>query len=346
MSRIGKAPITVPARRRRHRSTIAHVTVKGPKGTLVARHPRRHHRAPGGRHAPRRAPRRRAREPGPARPHPHARQQHGRRRHRRLHARSSRSSASATAPTPRARQARARPRLQPPGDGRGARRHHLRGARARRASSSAASTRRRVGQVAANIRAHPQARALQGQGRALRRRARAAQGREGREVERHEPSARRRSATPASAATGACARRCTARPSGRASRCSVRTSTSSLQVIDDGAGRTLAAASTVEADLRAAGAPATSTPPSGSARSSPSGPRPPASTKVVFDRGGFLYHGRVAAVGRRRPRSRTGVLMACNVDDAAAARVARSSTSTASPRSSRAVAASRSPRSW
>ena len=42
--------------------------------------------------------------------------------------------------------------------------------------------------------------------------------------------------------------------------------------------------------------PATSTPPPRSARSSPSGPRPPASTKVVFDRGGFLYHGRVAAV--------------------------------------------------
>ena len=68
------------------------------------------------------------------------------------------------------------------------------------------------------------------------------------------------------------------------------------QVIDDRAGRTLAAASTVEADLRCRRAPATSTPPPRSASSSPSGPRPPASTKVVFDRGGFLYHGRVAAV--------------------------------------------------
>jgi large subunit ribosomal protein L18 len=67
------------------------------------------------------------------------------------------------------------------------------------------------------------------------------------------------------------------------------------QVIDDMAGRTLAAASTVEPDLR----------------SGPTATRKAASTvgrlvaeraiaagvsKVVFDRGGFRYHGRVAAV--------------------------------------------------
>ncbi len=67
------------------------------------------------------------------------------------------------------------------------------------------------------------------------------------------------------------------------------------QVIDDVAGRTLAAASTVEPELR----------------SSPTGNKEAAAkvgrlvaeraraagvTKVVFDRGGFLYHGRVAAV--------------------------------------------------
>jgi len=67
------------------------------------------------------------------------------------------------------------------------------------------------------------------------------------------------------------------------------------QVIDDVTGRTLAAASSVEADLRAG----------------PTGNRDAATTvgrlvaerataagvsKVVFDRGGFLYHGRVAAV--------------------------------------------------
>ena len=67
------------------------------------------------------------------------------------------------------------------------------------------------------------------------------------------------------------------------------------QVIDDMAGRTLAAASTVEADLR----------------SGPTGNKAAAAkvgqlvaerakaagvTKVVFDRGGNIYHGRIAAV--------------------------------------------------
>ena len=69
----------------------------------------------------------------------------------------------------------------------------------------------------------------------------------------------------------------------------------SAQVIDDISGRTLAAASTVEGDLRAA----------------PTGNRDGAArvgrlvgerargvgiTRVVFDRGGFLFHGRVAAL--------------------------------------------------
>jgi large subunit ribosomal protein L18 len=67
------------------------------------------------------------------------------------------------------------------------------------------------------------------------------------------------------------------------------------QVIDDVAGRTLAAASTVEPALRAG--------PTGNrdaaaavgrliaARATEAGV-----TRVVFDRGGFRYHGRVAAV--------------------------------------------------
>jgi large subunit ribosomal protein L18 len=68
------------------------------------------------------------------------------------------------------------------------------------------------------------------------------------------------------------------------------------QVIDDRTGRTLAAASSVEKDLRGAGA-------TGNARSATTVGRLVAErakaagvTKVVFDRGGFLYHGRVAAV--------------------------------------------------
>ena len=67
------------------------------------------------------------------------------------------------------------------------------------------------------------------------------------------------------------------------------------QVIDDISGRTLAAASTVEKDLRSS---------AGSNKSSAAtvgrlvGERAKAAgiTKVVFDRGGFLYHGRVAAL--------------------------------------------------
>jgi large subunit ribosomal protein L18 len=52
-----------------------------------------------------------------------------------------------------------------------------------------------------------------------------------------------------------------------------------VQVIDDDAGRTIAAASTTEAELRTDG-----------------GHSVAAATKVVFDRGGYIFHGRVAAV--------------------------------------------------
>ena len=68
----------------------------------------------------------------------------------------------------------------------------------------------------------------------------------------------------------------------------------SAQLIDDDAGRTLAAVNWTEAELRglSRGRPA----PSASASCSPSAPRPPASTKAVFDRGGYQYHGRVRAL--------------------------------------------------
>lgn len=70
----------------------------------------------------------------------------------------------------------------------------------------------------------------------------------------------------------------------------------SVQVIDDEAGRTLAAASTVEADQRSAGnganvAAATRVGQLIAERAKAAGV-----TSVVFDRGGFAYHGRVAAV--------------------------------------------------
>jgi large subunit ribosomal protein L18 len=67
------------------------------------------------------------------------------------------------------------------------------------------------------------------------------------------------------------------------------------QVIDDRTGRTLAAASSVEKDLRSG--------PTGNRAASTSVGRLVAErakaagvTTVVFDRGGFIYHGRVAAV--------------------------------------------------
>ncbi|MER3452297.1 MAG: 50S ribosomal protein L18 [Acidimicrobiia bacterium] len=69
----------------------------------------------------------------------------------------------------------------------------------------------------------------------------------------------------------------------------------SAQVIDDTTGRTLAAASTVERELR--------TGPTGNKDAAARVGRLVAErakakgiTRVVFDRGGFLYHGRVAAL--------------------------------------------------
>ena len=68
------------------------------------------------------------------------------------------------------------------------------------------------------------------------------------------------------------------------------------QVIDDRSGRTLAAASTVEKDLRDAGATGNRSAASTVGRLVAERAAAAGVTKVVFDRGGFLYHGRVAAV--------------------------------------------------
>ncbi len=68
------------------------------------------------------------------------------------------------------------------------------------------------------------------------------------------------------------------------------------QVIDDRTGRTLAAASTVEASLRSAGATGNKTAAASVGRLLAERARAAGVTSVVFDRGGFQYHGRVAAV--------------------------------------------------
>ena len=67
------------------------------------------------------------------------------------------------------------------------------------------------------------------------------------------------------------------------------------QVIDDVAGRTLAAASTVEADLRS-GATGNKDAAANVGRLVAERAKAAGVTKVVFDRGGNIYHGRVAAV--------------------------------------------------
>jgi large subunit ribosomal protein L18 len=68
-----------------------------------------------------------------------------------------------------------------------------------------------------------------------------------------------------------------------------------VQVIDDLSGRTLAAASTHEKDLKG-GATGNKSAAAGVGRLVAERAKAAGVTRVVFDRGGFLYHGRIAAV--------------------------------------------------
>ena len=70
----------------------------------------------------------------------------------------------------------------------------------------------------------------------------------------------------------------------------------SVQVIDDDEGRTLAAASTVEADQRAAGSGASVEAATRLGALIAERAKAAGVDKVVFDRGGYGYHGRVAAL--------------------------------------------------
>jgi large subunit ribosomal protein L18 len=67
------------------------------------------------------------------------------------------------------------------------------------------------------------------------------------------------------------------------------------QVIDDRSGRTVAAASTLEGDAKG-GATGNKTAATNVGRLVAERAKAAGVTKVVFDRGGFLYHGRVAAL--------------------------------------------------
>jgi large subunit ribosomal protein L18 len=70
----------------------------------------------------------------------------------------------------------------------------------------------------------------------------------------------------------------------------------SVQLIDDDAGVTLAAASTNEADLRANGSGASVEAATRVGTLVAERAKAAGIEKVVFDRGGFAYHGRIAAV--------------------------------------------------
>jgi large subunit ribosomal protein L18 len=67
------------------------------------------------------------------------------------------------------------------------------------------------------------------------------------------------------------------------------------QVIDDSTGRTIAAASTVESSLRS-GATGNKTAAAAVGKLVAERAKDAGISRVVFDRGGFLYHGRIAAV--------------------------------------------------
>jgi large subunit ribosomal protein L18 len=68
------------------------------------------------------------------------------------------------------------------------------------------------------------------------------------------------------------------------------------QLIDDDSGRTLAAASTTEADQRAAGAGGSVDAASRIGQLIAERAKAAGIDRVVFDRGGFIYHGRIAAL--------------------------------------------------
>jgi large subunit ribosomal protein L18 len=69
----------------------------------------------------------------------------------------------------------------------------------------------------------------------------------------------------------------------------------SAQLVDDDAGRTLAAASTIEASLRS-GATGNADAAAQVGRLIAERAKAAGIDKAVFDRGGYLYHGRVAAL--------------------------------------------------
>ena len=69
-----------------------------------------------------------------------------------------------------------------------------------------------------------------------------------------------------------------------------------MQVIDDGAGRTLAAASTIEAGVKSEGSTGNAVAAARVGKLVAERAKAAGVTKVAFDRSGFRYHGRVKAL--------------------------------------------------
>ena len=69
-----------------------------------------------------------------------------------------------------------------------------------------------------------------------------------------------------------------------------------VQLIDDDSGRTVASASTTEADLRGSDSGSTVAAATKIGQTVAQRAKAAGVSKVVYDRGGYLYHGRVAAV--------------------------------------------------
>ena len=69
-----------------------------------------------------------------------------------------------------------------------------------------------------------------------------------------------------------------------------------VQLIDDDSGRTIASASTTEADLRGSDSGSTVAAATKIGQTVAQRAKAAGVSKVVYDRGGYLYHGRVAAV--------------------------------------------------
>ena len=354
MSRIGRLPIAVPAgvdvvdrRPERHG--------QGAQGQPLPRAPSRDRRRPRRRLDRRHAPVGGEDAQAAPRPDPDPRQQHGRRRDRRLPqaARDHRRRLSCRA---RRAQAPAQPGLQPPDRDRPAGGHQLRGREPRRSWPSSASTRSssaRSPHASARPASPSRTRARASATPASRSAARPA--RPARSAARSNPPRRPRNHRMTALISRGAARqkrhaRLRLRVAGDAARprLAVFRSLNHIyaQVIDDSSGRTLAAASSLEPDLRSA-----------KGTKSAEARRRRAARRRAGARGrrrpGRLRPRRVPVprsrqVPRRRgPRSRPGFLRSATCHEltpTSSRSRSASSRSTASPRSSRAAGASASAR--